>query len=172
MRWRHSFGCSLEEIFNNAEDEQMACCLQEHWRFDRDDPMVAPEGAEEQDCMLVAKTRGICGIWQCCSLNKTTNPSIMTLQSTFCKMAAHMLSPHFKSLLHCQFAKTHRMSSADLQMASRLLQPPNKCLPAYCYPPSQMACWYPCRHTWRACNLPLPFLICGYLVGIFAPLRH
>jgi len=62
MRRRRGFGRSLEEIFNNAEDEQMARRLQEHWRFDRDDPAVAPEGAEEQDCMLVAKTRGICGI--------------------------------------------------------------------------------------------------------------
>jgi len=39
----------------------------------------------------------------------------MTLRSTFCKMAVHMLSPHFESLLHCQFAKTRRMSSADSQ---------------------------------------------------------
>jgi len=54
MRRRRGFGRSLEEIFNNAEDEQMACRLQERWRFDQDDdPAVAPEGAEEQDRGLV-----------------------------------------------------------------------------------------------------------------------
>jgi len=53
MRRRRGFGRSLEEIFNNAEDE-IARRLQERWRFDQDDdPAVAPEGAEEQDRMLV-----------------------------------------------------------------------------------------------------------------------
>jgi len=54
MRRCRGFGRSLEEIFNNAEDEEMARRLQERWRFDQDDdPKVAPEGAEEQDRMLV-----------------------------------------------------------------------------------------------------------------------
>ena len=54
MRRRRSFGRSLEEMFNDAEDEEMARRLEERWRFDQDDdPAVAPEGAEEQDRMLV-----------------------------------------------------------------------------------------------------------------------
>ncbi|KAL4080474.1 enhancer of polycomb-like-domain-containing protein [Scleroderma citrinum] len=54
MRRRHGFGQSLEEVFENAEDEEMARRLRERWRFDQDDdPAVAPEGAEEQDRVLV-----------------------------------------------------------------------------------------------------------------------
>ena len=41
-------------FLNNVEDEEMACLLQERWRCDQDvDPVVAPEGREEQDRMLV-----------------------------------------------------------------------------------------------------------------------
>ncbi|KAG6329589.1 hypothetical protein ID866_9500, partial [Astraeus odoratus] len=51
IRRRHSFGRPIEEIFDNAEDEEMVRRLRERWRFDQDDePMVA---SEEQDRVLI-----------------------------------------------------------------------------------------------------------------------
>ena len=64
-------------------------------------------------------TQGICVIGYVAHRTR----SIMTLRSTSCKMAVRMLPPHFESLLHYQFAKTRRTSSADLQMATSVPLP-------------------------------------------------
>ena len=54
IRRRHGFGPSLDDVFDDAEDEEMARRLRERWRFDQDDdPAVGPEGADDQDRMLV-----------------------------------------------------------------------------------------------------------------------
>ncbi|KIJ67208.1 hypothetical protein HYDPIDRAFT_25680 [Hydnomerulius pinastri MD-312] len=53
-RRRHGFGRRLQDIFDDPENDEDARRLRERWRFDQDDdPMVAPEGAEEQDRVLV-----------------------------------------------------------------------------------------------------------------------
>ncbi|KAF9221104.1 hypothetical protein BS17DRAFT_797325 [Gyrodon lividus] len=47
-------GRCLEEVLDDPENDEDTRRLRERWRFDRDDdPLVAPEGADEQDRVLV-----------------------------------------------------------------------------------------------------------------------
>ncbi|KAF9242838.1 enhancer of polycomb-like-domain-containing protein [Melanogaster broomeanus] len=51
---RRGFGRRLEEAFDDCENDEDMRRLRERWRFDEDDdPLVAPDGAEEQDRVLV-----------------------------------------------------------------------------------------------------------------------
>lgn len=54
LRRRRVFGRSLEEIFDDPEDDERMRRLRERWRFDQDDdPLVGPQGAEAQDRVLI-----------------------------------------------------------------------------------------------------------------------
>jgi len=46
--------CSHEALIPLLRMRMRAACLCERWRFDQDDePTVGPEGADEQDCILI-----------------------------------------------------------------------------------------------------------------------